>query len=60
VYAATVVQRVAQLDDAAREWIGLLAYRVIGNTNALFPAPSRDAIDSEQGSIREPPLNSSS
>jgi uncharacterized SAM-binding protein YcdF (DUF218 family) len=39
MYAATVVQRVAQLDDAAREWIGLLAYGVIGYTNALFPAP---------------------
>lgn len=39
VYAATTMQRVAQLDDAAREWIGLVAYRALGNTEALFPAP---------------------
>lgn len=39
VYAATVAQRVAQLDDAAREWIGLIGYRLVGNTEALFPAP---------------------
>ncbi len=32
-------QRLSQLDDAAREWIGLLAYRIVGNTNALFPGP---------------------
>jgi len=29
-----------QLDAAAREWIGLIAYRLMGKTDALFPAPS--------------------
>ena len=28
-----------QLDVAAKEWIGLLAYRLMGKTDALFPAP---------------------
>lgn len=31
--------RLAQLDDAVKEWIGLAAYRVAGSTSALFPAP---------------------
>ena len=26
-------------DIAAREWIGLLAYRLVGRTDALFPGP---------------------
>lgn len=28
-----------RLDDAAQEWFGLLAYRALGRTDALFPAP---------------------
>jgi uncharacterized SAM-binding protein YcdF (DUF218 family) len=28
------------LDDALHEWIGLVAYRLLGRTDALFPAPS--------------------
>ncbi len=32
-------ERLAQLDDAAREWIGLVWYRLLGWTDALFPAP---------------------
>jgi uncharacterized SAM-binding protein YcdF (DUF218 family) len=28
-----------QLDRAAKEWIGLLAYRLMGKTDALFPGP---------------------
>jgi uncharacterized SAM-binding protein YcdF (DUF218 family) len=28
-----------QLDVAAKEWIGLLAYGLMGKTDALFPAP---------------------
>jgi len=27
------------LDFAAKEWLGLLAYRLLGRTDALFPAP---------------------
>jgi len=27
------------LDTAAREWIGLIAYRLMGKTDALFPGP---------------------
>jgi uncharacterized SAM-binding protein YcdF (DUF218 family) len=28
-----------QLDVAAKEWIGLIAYRLMGRTDALFPGP---------------------
>ena len=28
-----------RLDDAAKEWIGLLAYRLAGRSGALYPAP---------------------
>jgi hypothetical protein len=28
-----------QLDAAAKEWIGLIAYRLMGKTDALFPQP---------------------
>ena len=34
-----VSDRLTQLDDAAREWLGLLAYRLMSRTDALFPAP---------------------
>jgi hypothetical protein len=27
------------LDIAAKEWIGLIAYRLMGKTDALFPGP---------------------
>jgi uncharacterized SAM-binding protein YcdF (DUF218 family) len=29
----------ARLDDAAHEWLGLIAYRLTGRMDALFPAP---------------------
>jgi uncharacterized SAM-binding protein YcdF (DUF218 family) len=29
----------SQLDTAAKEWIGLVAYRLMGKTDALFPGP---------------------
>jgi uncharacterized SAM-binding protein YcdF (DUF218 family) len=35
----TAAQRVSQLDDAAKEWLGLIGYRIAGYTDALFPAP---------------------
>lgn len=30
------------LDAAAREWVGLLAYRILGYTKRLFPGPAPD------------------
>ena len=27
------------LNKAAKEWIGLIAYRLMGKTDALFPGP---------------------
>ena len=27
------------LNTAAKEWIGLIAYRLMGKTDALFPGP---------------------
>lgn len=32
---------ISLVDLAAKEWIGLVAYRLAGRTNALFPAPDR-------------------
>jgi hypothetical protein len=26
-------------DTAMKEWVGLVAYRLMGKTNALFPGP---------------------
>jgi uncharacterized SAM-binding protein YcdF (DUF218 family) len=34
-----LVESFNYLDAAAYEWFGLLAYRLLGRTNALFPAP---------------------
>jgi len=35
----SVSDRLTELDDAALEWLGLLFYRLMGRTDALFPAP---------------------
>jgi uncharacterized SAM-binding protein YcdF (DUF218 family) len=35
----TLSEGLKQLDVAANEWIGLVAYRLTGRTSALFPAP---------------------
>jgi uncharacterized SAM-binding protein YcdF (DUF218 family) len=46
-------------DRAVREWVGLLAYRLVGYTDALFPSPSpsplsapSSAPDSDRGAPR--------
>jgi uncharacterized SAM-binding protein YcdF (DUF218 family) len=36
---ATGSATLIQFDRAAKEWIGLVAYRVMGKTDALFPGP---------------------
>jgi uncharacterized SAM-binding protein YcdF (DUF218 family) len=36
---ASMFDKVLMLDDGVREWAGLLAYRLAGKTDALFPAP---------------------
>jgi uncharacterized SAM-binding protein YcdF (DUF218 family) len=35
----SVIEKVIMLDYSVSEWAGLLAYRLAGKTNALFPAP---------------------
>jgi len=35
----SMIDKVIMLDYSVREWVGLLAYRLAGKTNALFPAP---------------------
>ncbi|MDQ6869781.1 MAG: YdcF family protein [Pseudomonadota bacterium] len=35
----SVIDKVIMLDYSVREWVGLLAYRLAGKTDALFPAP---------------------
>lgn len=34
-----LTEHLSQLDFAAKEWIGLVAYRLLGRTDALFPGP---------------------
>jgi uncharacterized SAM-binding protein YcdF (DUF218 family) len=36
----TLGRGLAQLDEAMREWIGLVAYRITGRTGALLPGPN--------------------
>jgi hypothetical protein len=36
---ATGSSALVELDRAAKEWIGLVAYRLMRRTNALFPEP---------------------
>ena len=38
-YDAPFPTRLNQFEGALREWVGLLAYRLLGRTGALFPAP---------------------
>lgn len=33
--------RLAGIDDVTHEWVGLLAYRMLGYSDALFPGPKR-------------------
>jgi uncharacterized SAM-binding protein YcdF (DUF218 family) len=35
----TMIDKVIMLDYSVREWVGLLAYRLAGKTDALFPTP---------------------
>ena len=35
----SMMDKVYMLDCSVREWVGLLAYRLAGKTDALFPAP---------------------
>jgi uncharacterized SAM-binding protein YcdF (DUF218 family) len=35
----TDMHRLSQLADTVREWIGLLVYRIAGDTDVLFPGP---------------------
>ncbi|MGD9806125.1 MAG: YdcF family protein [Hyphomicrobiaceae bacterium] len=35
----TVPGGLKRLDEASNEWLGLLAYRILGRTDALFPGP---------------------
>jgi uncharacterized SAM-binding protein YcdF (DUF218 family) len=35
----SVIDKVIMIDYSVREWVGLLAYRLTGKTDTLFPAP---------------------
>jgi len=39
VLASWGLEGLTRTDMAFREWIGLLAYRLAGRTDALFPGP---------------------
>jgi hypothetical protein len=34
-----MADRLIEFDQAIKTWIGLIAYRLMGRTNALLPAP---------------------
>ena len=38
-YDAPFPTRLNQFEGALREWVGLLAYRLLGRTGTLFPGP---------------------
>jgi uncharacterized SAM-binding protein YcdF (DUF218 family) len=38
-WAPSLGEKLSVLDNAAHEWLGLLAYRLQGHSSALFPAP---------------------
>jgi uncharacterized SAM-binding protein YcdF (DUF218 family) len=35
----SMADRLIEFDQAIKTWIGLIAYRLMGRTNALLPAP---------------------
>jgi uncharacterized SAM-binding protein YcdF (DUF218 family) len=39
LWPTSVIDKVIMLDYSVREWVGLLAYRLAGKTDTLFPAP---------------------
>jgi hypothetical protein len=39
LYDAPFPERLGQFEWGFREWIGLIAYRLMGRTPALLPAP---------------------
>jgi uncharacterized SAM-binding protein YcdF (DUF218 family) len=39
LYDTPFPERLAQFEGTLREWIGLVAYRLMGRTDAVFPAP---------------------
>lgn len=42
----SIPEGLERVDVAAKEWIGLLAYRAVGYTDALFPTPDVSAVTS--------------
>jgi uncharacterized SAM-binding protein YcdF (DUF218 family) len=38
-YNASLPARLSEFEWGVREWIGMFAYRVMGRSDALFPAP---------------------
>ena len=43
-YQPDLADHLNRVDEAAHEWIGLIAYRLLGRTNALFPGPEASAL----------------
>lgn len=41
-FSNVAVDGLGRTDVAVREWIGLVAYRVVGRTGALFPGPTNE------------------
>ncbi|KAA0684737.1 YdcF family protein [Azospirillum brasilense] len=43
-------KQIDALQDPVREWIGLVAYRLMGRTDSLFPGPAHDRDAAQAGS----------
>ena len=41
-FSNVAVDGLGRTDVALREWIGLVAYRVVGRTGELFPGPTKE------------------
>jgi uncharacterized SAM-binding protein YcdF (DUF218 family) len=39
-YYFDFTEGIVALEDAAKEWLGLVAYRILGRTDSLFPGPA--------------------
>lgn len=40
MWAPDLLAGLDALNEAMREWIGLVAYRIMGRTDSLFPGPA--------------------
>ena len=50
-YDSSLSDNLVELEETIHEWVGLLAYRLTGKTDALFPSPSSSQTSSRAGAV---------